>query len=673
VDSVETVLKVANHFPDIKKSPGVLRSISVTLSEMGLAEDAIKYVNEALDMLQETPDNNPALPFYLTRSLSICHHELGRNEETVKGIEQAITLLPADWKNDEELVTNVQWIYEEKAEALRMLAKNDDAIQAYATIRTVRSEGELDSWLLDHMINILLEGTEDSNGAKSLALLRSWSENERMFWFDMMVENVDTWQMNKLNEMAAQNAHEGMDFLLECYTNYMATISPREDKMAYARAALASTYRIVIGDNDKAKDLYKKVLHHNLRDLEQRYMYDRVVYEVRRSLAEIILQEFLECADAAKKVTLLEEMNGISVPSSGSNDYFTLASSNVSIMVALMSRVVGQLTSYQTTLQKTFDNCIEGLSDTVGWNDSHSFRLLAKTLASVEGLEKDALIAMSCQFSKVTDEPEADDDETKGKIEEGDAGENTEVFSNEVALINSVEKPTDPEAVEIAINRTTEDSIKEAIQITETIISTSVMENGTEKLQGTTVIEEASVEAPSNVDPATKIEEGASNAAGEKNTTLKMVDGVTEEATPDPFADEPKIAANPDEELAFSGLTCDGECGRAWDKWEVPIHFCLLCSNTDLCPTCYGKRMAQNNGDQNTFWRQYCGHDHVYMKGPIKGWKGVKGGSWRIEGNDGVVEEKLVQEWLKELKGEKWPKAWDAFWKRLEGVKNIGF
>ncbi len=45
----------------------------------------------------------------------------------------------------------------------------------------------------------------------------------------------------------------------------------------------------------------------------------------------------------------------------------------------------------------------------------------------------------------------------------------------------------------------------------------------------------------------------------------------------------------------------------------------------------------------------------------------------RIEGENGVVEEITVQEWLKELQDVRWVRAWENFWRLLEGVKNLGF
>lgn len=671
------------------------------LSEFGFNEEALTYANKGLEMLEVEPGHNPALRFRLMRSIALSYASLGRHEESIAEIDKSITLLPPNWKVNKELNDIVQWVYEEKAASLRALGKADEAIENYNNIRAVTPTNTLDWWLLDDMTRTLIFSGQDPDGSKLLALLRDWNEKERISWFDEIIRGNDTYTMEKLNQMASHNAKDGLAFLLQCYNNYMATLSPRGDGIVFTHAALATTYRIVVGDESKAKDMYKEILKHTLKNLDLSPLFDGILFGVRRCLAEIIFGEFHQSHDPAKKVVLLEEMKSFASQRTSSNDYFKLEGSNISIMVALMSRIVGQTTEFQTTLQKTFDNCIDGLTDTVGWNDSTSFRLLAKVLACMEGLERDALIAISCQFSKVTEENDPEDENSAKEAteraanaeqmakekanEEDEKVANTEETSTEKVEeegnidqvgADASEKTADHEATVDSNDKPAEDHVKEPIHLTETTIMTATIADGIEKDKSTVVIEKATVEAYHESDAAKTTEDTANGITDEttKDTTTQEKGESTEKEPPvDEYADEEKVPENPDEEFGYGGLSCDGECARAWSKYEVPIYFCLICANTDLCPTCYGKRMAMNKGEKNSFWTSYCGKNHRYAKGPIKGWKGVKGGAWRIEGEDGVVEEKLVQDWLKELKEVKWPKAWESFWCRLEGVRDLGF
>lgn len=69
--------------------------------------------------------------------------------------------------------------------------------------------------------------------------------------------------------------------------------------------------------------------------------------------------------------------------------------------------------------------------------------------------------------------------------------------------------------------------------------------------------------------------------------------------------------------------------------------------------------MSWNEGEPNTtFWYDWCGRDHSYVQCPIEGWRGVKDGVMRIG-----EEETPFKEWLRALEQERWPKAWDNFWK----------
>jgi hypothetical protein len=65
-----------------------------------------------------------------------------------------------------------------------------------------------------------------------------------------------------------------------------------------------------------------------------------------------------------------------------------------------------------------------------------------------------------------------------------------------------------------------------------------------------------------------------------------------------------------------------------------------------------------NAGGKKTWWRSYCGQNHTYIKAPVEGWKGVKNGIMRI-GNEQIS----FNDWLQSLKDEKWPAAWESFWK----------
>ena len=103
--------------------------------------------------------------------------------------------------------------------------------------------------------------------------------------------------------------------------------------------------------------------------------------------------------DFERKAALLDELSRMPERKGGqSYDFYT---SNNAIVLGNMYKKMGPIHKFQEVSDKTFQACVAGLEDSVGYNDSLSLRLLAKVLACVPGLERDAQIAYSAQFSWV--------------------------------------------------------------------------------------------------------------------------------------------------------------------------------------------------------------------------------------------------------------------------------
>ena len=113
-----------------------------------------------------------------------------------------------------------------------------------------------------------------------------------------------------------------------------------------------------------------------------------------------------------------------------------------------------------------------------------------------------------------------------------------------------------------------------------------------------------------------------------------------------------------------SDIYCNG-CPRTFSDWtKGSVYMCLVCTNCDLCEECWTKRDRCNKGEEWKDWKRYCGDDHRYIRGPIKGWKGVKDGVLRLEGEDGKETiEILFTQWVAGIQ-DRWKEAWLGFWKR---------
>ena len=94
------------------------------------------------------------------------------------------------------------------------------------------------------------------------------------------------------------------------------------------------------------------------------------------------------------------------------------------------------------------------------------------------------------------------------------------------------------------------------------------------------------------------------------------------------------------------GASCDG-CRTSISRWTQSFYTCMVCADVDLCEACHAQQVARNNGQPFTFWYDYCGENHTYLKGPLEGWAGVKDGIMSIG------EEKIkFEHWLGDVERE---------------------
>jgi hypothetical protein len=241
-----------------------------------------------------------------------------------------------------------------------------------------------------------------------------------------------------------------------------------------------------------------------------------------------------------------------------------------------MIRTIGSPVEYQQLLEKWFQTCVKGLTDTVGWNDSTSFRMLAKLLACVPGLERDSQISISCQFS-ITDtsvdhgDGESDSDEKPvseaGDDKGGSSNEKSETNGTETAEIktstsadagDAATKPSEPAEGHDSTSKI-EDTSNGKVE--------TKLEAGQEVIQTTTTITiEKAPMAEATADVAVEIA---------KLTISNAEDDDTEDIIP---------------ESDTSTNYCEGPCHEAWSNWKElkrPFYLCLQCSDTKLEENCY--------------------------------------------------------------------------------------
>jgi hypothetical protein len=132
-----------------------------------------------------------------------------------------------------------------------------------------------------------------------------------------------------------------------------------------------------------------------------------------------------------------------------------------------------------------------------------------------------------------------------------------------------------------------------------------------------------------------------------------------------------------DEDLMITVIPCDGY-GRKQSRWDLSQYMCLVFPNLDLCESCYtmekeshGRIPSATNPDGNgvwedELWQTRCDSTHVYIKGSLRGWKGVRGDVIRI-----AAQDMHVKDWLRELNKKRWTDFWERFWRSRSELRDL--
>jgi hypothetical protein len=514
----------------------------------------------------------------------------------------------------------------------------------------------LAGWVLENFL-VLFDAIEDEEayGLQFMDAVKKWKEPEYKQW---LTYNLDPYvEIDSLNRLFRASKLTGeTDFVLNWLDSFAKDLSPRSLVAFNVQIAKSVFFTEVIQDEESAKSVLRIALtmHPEIDATKEEY-YEYEVLEARLRLAGIIFAQFSAHDDPERKQGLVEEMKNLPNPRGAE---INTSESHIGMLYANMLRFMGPALEYQRYMNQVFENCIKGLGDDDSYNDSSYLRLLAKVLSSLKGLENDALIAISAQFSIL-------DQEVHKKSLEARASENEE--EDEASKTTDKAEPKDDAESAVAEDDSTLQSPGQGAEPT------------------TTAKEEKEEE-----------EEEA-----EKEEEYDDQDLVGDEA----------------------GICCDG-CGENdMDKWEQTYYLCLVCPNTDLCVECHNKKRSsvgtvslkvstttapttevleptaekdeavdsaeanhkvdtpmndvlESNGEEQedategkepTEWRKYCDSNHRFIRGPIKGWKGVKDGVIRIEGRQDLT----VKEWLEGLSEKRWPAAWKQFWRGDGGLRDI--
>lgn len=443
---------------------------------------------------------------------------------------------------------------------------------------------------------------------------------------------------------AAKRSGEGQALLglYESTVKYLKTLQGPilGDYIAELNLQAAIFSRDALGEDGTAKNYLKQLINDPKSD----------VYTILRScglLCELQSEEFRRSNNPIVKKTALEETKKLLTKLSevlGSG--FKSAESHVSLVLAGMLRKLGSALEWQDLMQAIFQSCVKDLSDDVGWNDSWSFRRLARVLMWIEGMETQAQIALTAQLYVIDDEvrksdlaKEASVEQAPSKVEEKSSGQHPD----------SLREPSEA--------ATQADDGSDAVTIDSVLETHLAPTTGTPDVFKTSAVEH---------------EPGQAARPGRDDNAINNPQTAT---TTTPAA-EPKPGTNAASPVALGGGAGDDDssnpineglggsegfscnyCGKNVVDWaHGGAYMCLYCVDCDICEECFDKRAARHRGELEADWRVVCPQSHKYIRAPVEGWRGVKDGRLRIGG-----DEIPFKEWLRGVE-DQWKAYWDRYW-----------
>lgn len=643
-----------------------LRAIGTTLCKYGnqcddqerekaIITEGVSYLKQAVERMEGDAQEKIAT----LRILAPWYTWLGQHTEAIKYHDQAYALLPDP--ESEDLTKEKQKEFSEirldllivKAQAYLEMEQPEEALKIWNEARKFSGDEPLLGTHLDD-ITLLFKDKNDPDGTKLMHELKSWTEKERNSWFTYCYKGWIDRNAEARMQKAAKRAGE-TELLLE-WLHALAKTLPEDSYFLFnVRSAIANLYHPVMGNVQKGKALRQEILAMNPKPdwWEEETMQEQKTQQ-RLKLAEILFNEFQDSADPTKKEEMFETLKLLPNPHGG-DDHFR--ESHVNMLLANMLRIMGPAKDFQKHMNDLFAACVAGLEDSVSWNDSSSLRLLSKVLASLDGLERDAKIACAAQFSILD----------RSIYDQSSGTEGSETASDKDSTEADV-KATDETETETETSRENDEDEKAPLADGESKAADATPSNKvTSQRRDSAEVAEAPASV-ATVPQSTAGEPDSSKAQPELSSTVPESNEEQQRPAEEQSETTSEKPEELDEDVTGSGIYCDGGCGTDISRWTQPMYYCLVCVNCDLCEECYGKRLAQTRGEIEEPWLSFCGPDHRYIKAPMKGWKGIKNGVIRIEGE----EEFTVEDWLKGLKEERWQKAWDTFWTRQGGLKDIG-
>lgn len=402
----EEILGLPRAFGDASESVNATWAIAAILEHSRHYDAALKTISDAIgDVTDNTASSESFRTLHL---LATIQSNLKDYEAAQKSITRAIS------RQDGISADHLRRAYITQAEIYTGLEKSDEAIESYEQARQASSSEPLRAKILRKEFDAW-----NKNGKAVELLKNKWTLQERLEWTTWNYDN----RYGHLQdfEFSAIEANEP-EFVVETYQEIISLLD-NFDAGEPIRHNLAEWF-FINGDDEGVRTQCLAVLdstrNSNNGDTYRFTNEDPawVMYCALCAMTDLIYEQFRATSDKATKAKLFEEAKGLmSRPLSRTVTLQASWQVHYIVTLARMARKLGPLHEFQDLLSKGFDATVEALMDDVAWNDEQNLDLLSKVLSCMDGLEREAQIALSARFSDLEPENEStadSDDEDNG-------------------------------------------------------------------------------------------------------------------------------------------------------------------------------------------------------------------------------------------------------------------
>ncbi|CZR57803.1 uncharacterized protein PAC_07692 [Phialocephala subalpina] len=460
------ILTTLNCFPDMNSSFSALKSVGMTFYNFQLYDVALAWIEKALQATTKDTERFHTLYWIgqleldIGGTLSLKEDAEPHARKAYDAVNQSIAL----YQQNEEVKQYVQ------TNDMKILVEFNLTNRSRCEVRL----GEIDKAIVTMDEAYAVQGDDPERSLSSDFLKEITAYLEEHEDFEKLMEVIghfEKWDLLALLGFSYSDGHDTFqhaawvckkqDFLIKTYEKVISDVA-KYNTGARVRGRLAYVYQRVFPNYDAAKRLLFEIVDgknskgETFRDSDEDF-----VFESRLQLADVLMAQFREAADPVQKIALHGEMKNLILQHNIAmgNDYNMYESQSM-ISLALMTGKMGPTNDFQSVVEKTFRACIDALTDNQAWNDCSGFRILAKVLAFVPEMKRDAQIAFSLQFSAVDDKLFNSHSESGSEAGDEDAGEpanSPEVLTNGQAVVPAATEDSTPAQVDEPDKGTDED------------------------------------------------------------------------------------------------------------------------------------------------------------------------------------------------------------------------